>query len=154
MNRPSRRLLIRQAVGLVAAGLLPVDAVRAEAEPSDLETAILDCLTDRDGAAMLGARYLGGLGDPARRDAYAMEIPRLCRAILGMGESADRRLHYVSAAREARTSAIRKCVNDDFSSGRTVELDGWVVSRTELLLCLLAARVCGRDRALPADHDV
>ena len=38
-------------------------------------------------------------------------------------------------------TVLRQRIAEDFANGRTVEVDGWILSRTELALCLREAAV-------------
>lgn len=41
------------------------------------------------------------------------------------------------ASPEQMTDGLRHCIREDFKAGRTVTIDGWVLSETETRLCAL-----------------
>ena len=92
-----------------------------------------------DRAATIGAGYFGDQGDAVRTvgEAYLRQLGR-----------DTTRESVVAAARGAldaigsrdqpgATRALVRAVRDDFERGRTVQLDGWIVSRTEAEICAL-----------------
>ena len=54
-------------------------------------------------------------------------------------EAARDTLDVIAQARtrQAALTALRQAVRRDFQEGRSIELQGWVLSRTELELCAL-----------------
>ena len=108
-NQTSRRSFV---TGLGAAGLAPVAQFEFDAQ-------------DRDG--ILKAIPI----DPLAAEAIAR------RSLAVPPEDGDRtELGIAMAGLTAETVSAR--VADDFRAGRTVALDGWVVSITEARLCVLA----------------
>jgi hypothetical protein len=124
-SRNSRRHVLQVLAG--AGGVLAASSVvtLVADTPMPARDALLAVLSDRDGARVLGAKYLdveSGEGNAARLLALVLggrHLPELT----------------VSAARAFLADTVRQ----DFERFDTVELDGWVVSRTEARLCALAA---------------
>jgi hypothetical protein len=81
-----------------------------------------------ESAAAVGREYLRLV--PEERDAARLRQRILadCRETMGVGRP-GRRLRAAVMARQ----------RIDFEAGRTVRIDGWVLSRTEARLCGLAA---------------
>ncbi len=116
------RALFRQTLGLLAlrlTGSLSTAPQVDEPTPSDN---ILYLFTNPDSAIYLGQKYLerhGGLSDAGRN---AISI--------GLGLTGGNTLSLNFAQ-----SRIR----EDFLHGDTILLNGWILARTEVLLCALAA---------------
>ena len=120
-----RRLLIAAAaiVGAAAAGpsaLLPLIERMTSADAAGL---LRGLITHRESAAQLGRTYLDAHPNEARRAA-------LMRQLAGP-------IALTSAERAAREVATR--VRADYAMGRTVVIEGWVLSRTEARLYALVA---------------
>jgi len=123
--RSSRRHVLHLLAG--AGSVLAASSVASLMADAPLPTAeaLLSVLSDRAGARTMGRRYLvmaPGEGDVARLSALVAggrQVTELTPA----------------AARALLADAVRQ----DFERFETVELDGWVVSRTEARLCALAA---------------
>ena len=131
-QRPwTRRSLLR---GLGWLGLLGtfwgVRGIRLSGRGSpDAAALVPEDFFDRvESAAAVGREYLRLV--PEERDAARLRqlILADCRETPGAG-SPRRRLHDSVMARQRL----------DFEAGRTVRIDGWVLSRTEARLCGLAA---------------
>jgi hypothetical protein len=80
-------------------------------------------ITHDAGAAYLGRRYLQAHPSEARRDV-------LVRRLVGTNAP--------TSAREA-SRAVAARIRSDYAAGRTVRVDGWVLSRTEARLYALVA---------------
>jgi hypothetical protein len=68
-------------------------------------------------------------GPSAARDLLAelqKERPEVCRAC-------------AAASRDRLTAILREARRDDFARGRTLIVDGWILGRTEALVCALVA---------------
>jgi len=93
-----------------------------------------------DRAATIGAGYFGDQGDAVRAvgEAYLRQLGRdttresVVAAARGALDVIDR-----SRDQPGATRALVRAVRDDFERGRTVQLDGWIVSRTEAEICAL-----------------
>jgi len=97
--------------------------LQSRAVPSD---AAADYFGDRlDTARTVGAAYLKQLGS----DTSPASVLAATRGTLAIIEGA---VHQ----REA-IDVLVQAVRDDFREGRSVQLEGWVVSRTEAELCAL-----------------
>jgi len=84
---------------------------------------LVGLLHDQESARAIGRAYL--LQEPSEADATCLV------ALLDPGGVAAR-----GKAELRRTIAARH--REDFGCGRTVILDGWILSRTEVRLCALA----------------
>ena len=91
-------------------------------------------------AATIGAGYFGDQGDAVRAvgEAYLRQLGRdttresVVAAARGALDIIDR-----SRDQPGATRALVRAVRGDFERGRTVQLDGWIVSRTEAEICAL-----------------
>ena len=81
-----------------------------------------------ESAAILGRAYLAEAPAEADPDGLVARI---------LPESSARELAALDGERLRALVAERQ--RGDFAAGRTVALDGWILSRTELRLCALAA---------------
>lgn len=94
------------------------------------------------GAALVSlARAAGARGRAADPALLAVVGPDVVRAI-GRGyralvPSEDDAGALRAALRDARRAGDRRPVDDDFAAGRTVVVDGWVLSTTEARQCAL-----------------
>ena len=124
-GRPSalgRRAFLRAIAWGALLPLTGAAGARGE-ESSAFEAALLALLSDPSGAARIGRVYLAGQPEEARRELLAR---RLCDA-LGEGP------------RSTLRERMARCARRDFTRGDTVQLSGWLVSRSEARLCALAA---------------
>jgi hypothetical protein len=77
-----------------------------------------------DATRAIGRRYLA-------MNSYGMDARSLRRAILASRPWSDRLF--------GQSPSVSKLVNTDFSDGRTVVVDGWILSVTEARQCALLA---------------
>jgi hypothetical protein len=123
-----RRRFLGGSLGLVVA-LLAGHRPPAAAEP-EVARRVRASFTDPDAAVVLGKAYLAARREPAGVGCLATELTAcdpIWEAALRSGSAADlRRL----AAEQCRI---------DFTAGRLVAVDGWVLGLTEVRLCGLAA---------------
>lgn len=131
MTALSRRSLLKRLALVVLAGALPAGlrAQNADRRWRPPSARLTRCLSDPQSAAVLGARYLARMPEEADRELLARLIAGARRRALRLARADTRRLRAL-LARQQRA---------DFACGRTVCLDGWVLSRTEARLCALAA---------------
>jgi hypothetical protein len=96
------------------------------------ESAVLAALEELFGggpvATEVGRRALGVLGDASTHAIRRGFLDKL--SLASLGELPVDRLHPV----------VRGLVRSDFAQGDTVEIDGWVLARTEALAAALVAR--------------
>ena len=125
-----RREFLWQALTACASGLLvPARAVSA-AQSGQV-----------DRAATMGAGYFGDQGDAVRAvgEAYLRSLGRdttresIVAAARGALKSIERARDQPGAIR-----ALVRAVRDDFERGRSLQLEGWILSRTEAEICALA----------------
>jgi hypothetical protein len=120
-----RRLLIGAltvAAAVVAgpAVVVPLIERLAPGSTADLLRALI---THDEGASYLGRRYLQAHPTEARSDV-------LVRMLVGTNAPTSER-------ETSRALAVR--IRSDYAAGRTVKVDGWVLSRTEARLYALVA---------------
>jgi hypothetical protein len=91
-------------------------------------------------SATVAARYFGGSAAAARGigEEYLRSVgaENTLASILDVTRNALKSLESGSTPQAAITALVR-AVRADFQSGRTLELQGWVLSRTEVELCAL-----------------
>jgi hypothetical protein len=117
----------RQVVlGAAAAGF---GTARASA-PAAAAARLRRIVPDAASARTIARAWLGS--DPGAADRAMLEARLLDALALDRGGLAA----LGEAALRARAS-LR--VRADFAAGRTVSLDGWILARTEVLLCTLSA---------------
>ena len=124
-----RREFLWQALSACAAGaLVPAQPVWA-AQSGQI-----------DRAATMGAGYFGNQGDAVRAvgEAYLRQLGRettresIVAAARGALDAIDRSRDQPGAIR-----ALVRAVRDDFERGRSIQLEGWILSRTEAEICAL-----------------
>jgi hypothetical protein len=124
-----RREFLWQALSACAAGVLV---------PAQSAWAVQSGHIDR--AATMGSGYFGDQGDVVRAigEAYLRQLGRdttresVVAAARGALEAIDRSRDQPGAIR-----ALVRAVRDDFERGRSVQLEGWILSRTEAEICAL-----------------
>ena len=124
-----RREFLWQALSACAAGVLV---------PAKSAAAVQSGPIDR--AATMGAGYFGDQGDVVRAvgEAYLRQLGRdttresIVAAARGALDAIDRSRDQPGAIR-----ALVRAVRDDFERGRSVQLEGWILSRTEAEICAL-----------------
>lgn len=129
MTALPRREFLWQALAACGSTLLgPAGA--AAASQSSTSTRALPAgraffANQTDAVRAIGAAYLGQRGSGADR-----------ASILGAAPGA---LEAIERSRDERGAVRRlaRAVRDDFTRGRTVQLEGWILSRTEAELCAL-----------------
>jgi hypothetical protein len=130
-----RRFLLGACAVAVPVALAPLKPWRAIVEVTGARTPaarLAGLLAHRDSARSLGRAALaalpGATTPPALAAAVLADLPRDA-AMLAAASDDD--LRALVAAR----------VREDFDSGDTVQVDGWILSCTEARLCALASRV-------------
>ncbi|MGH2732357.1 MAG: hypothetical protein ACRDJG_05390 [Actinomycetota bacterium] len=133
-----RRRLLLGALGMGATLLWRPVASRLFSptpwgEPSERLVRLLE---HRDSARIVGGEYLRAVPGEA--------TPGLLASLVADRLEAGRRALHTAGDEELRR-LLAAGVLADFEEGRTVELDGWVLSKTEARLCALCTL---RDGAL------
>ena len=103
-----------------------------------LSNALMDSLASESSAAILGRHYWKTI-----EISFGHELD-YAQQLLG---SPAAQSHCLSASRESRRRTLRHLVSGDYRDGRTLRVDGWVLSRSEVLLFAIAARVMGAQDA-------
>ena len=124
-----RREFLWQALSACAAGVMVPVRVASGGQSGQV-----------DRAATMGAGYFGDQGDGVRAvgEAYLQSLGRdttresVVAAARGALEAIDRSRDQPGAIR-----ALVRAVRDDFERGRSVQLEGWILSRTEAEICAL-----------------
>jgi hypothetical protein len=133
MTALPRREFLWQALSACAAGVLvPARSAGAgQAGTSDrTATTSAGYLGDHaDAARAVGEAYLRQLG----RDSTRESIVAAARGALAV---IDRERDQAAAIHR-----LVRAVRDDFARGRTVQLEGWILSRTEAEICALTLLV-------------
>lgn len=131
MNGTTRRDLLKQlaAAGLIAS--LPasflVGPARSALEP--LAAHLTEVFSHRLSAGVVGRRYLALHPHEANAALLAARIAGTARNYLRLTEAGRGRLRALLVHQQRQ----------DFAAGRTVNVDGWILSRTEARLCALVA---------------
>lgn len=119
-----RRSFLRLGASVVAGGVLSSGCVGEHAEVDALDRPLLLEMLGSERVRSLGSRYLAMV--PSENS------PQALRAAIAERRSSP--LH-VAWARTSMEDAVR----EDFADGRTVLLDGWILSQTEARQCALFA---------------
>ena len=126
MRKDRRRLL-----GIIAAtgGAALMSSISAQVgrERLSLKAALLGVLSDPQGVGDIGRAYLNLFPSEANARQLVSLIVERHPGAFGPAVSLE----------EAR-ALLQQAVREDFHEEKTVELNGWVVSRTEARLCALA----------------
>ncbi len=127
-----RDVLKRLAVGGLLAHVPAFPAwASAPARGAPLAKRLAGLFSNLDSAAEVGRRYLALGAEPANTSLLAARVAGGRAAYLRLCAADGRGLRTLLAQQQRR----------DFASGRTVSIDGWVLSLTEARLCAIAALV-------------
>jgi hypothetical protein len=131
MKSLARRKLLQHLVLAALLGALPASLRRAGAgaRAEALAARLTGCLSDAGGAYRLGAAYLVVAPEEADRARLALHIAGGAARARALARRDTPDLRRWLRGRQRR----------DFAAGRTVEVAGWVLSRTEARLCALVA---------------
>jgi hypothetical protein len=119
-GRMRRRDFLRLAGVGVAAGLAAAGVAASSSDDDLAHPALLDAL-DADAVRALGARY---------RE-------------MAPGEADAAGIRAAIAAARSRSGTVAAAVHADFEHGRTVVVDGWILSATEARQCALLSLLPG-----------
>ena len=122
---PRREFLLRALAACGTPFLMPLASVEGRQKPQ---------------AGTAAAGYFGGHTDTARAigEAYVRQLgldtsaESIRKASLSALEVIER-----SSSQQNAITALALAVRRDFQQGRSVQLEGWIVSRTEAELCAL-----------------
>lgn len=131
----TRRDILRfsMALGCIGFGSLSLDA-----KAQSLENVSIDPLAEklcsvfsaRESANVIGRQYLRDTSEEA--DVNVL-VDSLCR------HQPEAYLKYMTADSATLRQMIIKQQREDFGQGRTLRVDGWILSETEIRLCALSA---------------
>jgi hypothetical protein len=128
-----RRFLLGACAAAVPVALAPLKPWRAIVEVTGTRTPaarLAGLMAHRDSARSLGRAALGALpGATAPSALAAAVLAGLPGGAPKLDAASDDDLRALVAAR----------VREDFESGETVQVDGWILSCTEARLCALAS---------------
>lgn len=137
INKPSRRTVLLAGAALSVSALPMASSIARARGNSGAETAILKIVRHRESAMALGKAAQASW--PHMRDRETLLIQILDDLQLD-----------ATAARKATTAELARRlshrIQTDFSVGRTVNLDGWVLSLAETRFYALAAFPQPSDR--------
>jgi hypothetical protein len=105
-----------------------VQALAPGADPDELAARLRALLYDREAARRLGHSYV--------RQVPTEDDPRIL-ARLAVASAEAQQVDAMSLDRASLNQRLDAQVRGDFASGNTIQLDGWVLSRTEGRLCAL-----------------
>ena len=104
----------------------------AATDPAKL---VLAMFSDPVSAAVVGQQYLNRFPDEANADRLVQLLERRGRAAPGSADGGS----VTHLSESGFAGDLQAAVRLDFQEGRTIDLDGWILARTELRLCALAA---------------
>jgi hypothetical protein len=124
---PRREFLWQALSACAAAVMVPVPAAASQSVRIDRATAMsAGYFGDRaDAVRAVGEAYLRQLGRDTTRES-------ILEAARGALKAIDRSRDQPGAIR-----ALVGAVRDDFARGRSVQLEGWILARTEAEICAL-----------------
>jgi hypothetical protein len=112
------------------AGVLVPASTAASAAPQPIATRLAALAADRTSARSIGRAYLRSHLDRAA----AAALPAQTLRSLGLDETSALTIGDLELK-----ALVERAIRSDFERYDTEMLDGWVLSRTELQLCALAA---------------
>jgi hypothetical protein len=125
-----RELLHRGSRAVLVMGALAIGCRPGESE-SQSRDALVSLALEVRGAGALGTAYLEGSPDEARPEALV--------SILLEGVPPP-----LAAARESLAPRLHARHRRDFETGNVIEVDGWILGRTEARLYALASLLVAR----------
>jgi hypothetical protein len=101
-----------------------------------------------DRAARAGTAYFGGNADAVRAigEAYLQQLGREANRE-SMLAAARGTIGLIDRSRDepGAIAAIVRAVRQDFERGRSVQVEGWILSRTEAEMCVLTLLTAGGE---------
>jgi hypothetical protein len=149
-THPRREFLLRVLAACGAPFIAPSVSVRADQSPQPASAALRRGSPEPEGqrrpgpqldrSSQAAARYFGAAAGAARAigEAYLRQL-QLEPERESILEHTRGALQIIASARTQRaaTTALVGAVRRDFQEGRILQLEGWIVSRTEVELCML-----------------
>ena len=124
-NYPRREFLLRALAACGTSFVMPLPSLEAGQKPQAGTAAASYFGGHTDAARAIGEAYLRQLG----LDTSAESVRKASLGALQLIERASNQQNAISA--------LGLAVRRDFQQGRSVQLEGWIVSRTEAELCAL-----------------
>jgi hypothetical protein len=126
MNRGfTRRSFLGTALAAVAGALSGWSCTRTPQQATFNADTLQALLPHRDSALWLGRHYLAS----TPQEADASRLRTLLAGALGDAQTAT----------DALRGRVRQAIRADFAANRVVDVNGWLLSRTEARLCALAS---------------
>lgn len=130
----TRRSFLQTALGLAALGWLqPLRALQRISgwhQPDPLAPRLTAMFTQPASAAVVGQAYLRATPEETHERRL---VSLVCRQLAGG------RTGVALGDRASLREQVREAQRQDFANGRVVQVEGWVLARTEARLCALAA---------------
>ncbi len=136
LDNKSRRLFLVIALGAVVAAL--VKPFRDWAKPADqqlsrpFELKLVDLLKHRESAKRIGSAYIRITSGEANANKLASQI---------LSDLAYHQQELDKVSPADLRERIRWRTRQDFEDGRVIKLHGWIVSVTEIRICVLSVFV-------------
>ena len=135
----SKRSFLRLLAAFAAMGESLIGARPGKAMPApasrDRAAALRHLFSQPANAAAVGRRYL----QQCPGEADADRLIGVLEMQIGVQAAAVPGTAVPSLAEAGSGPLLRAAVRQDFAQGNIVELDGWILARSELRLCALAA---------------
>lgn len=120
INLSRRHFLEFGLIGFAILGAPAFSRLWADEASDDIELWLRELLRDNAGAAELGANYLAQF----RNEAKAKTLSHLIGRSLSKGYASPKSFTKFK-------SAIASVIRNEYRTGRTVQVDGWLLSQTE-----------------------
>jgi len=124
---PSRRRVLQGIAAVLVATIWPEE--RAVADAAALARAGVAGYTDLEAARQIGCAWLSSV----------RVVPTLEQLVAELAAMAPAWPALMRSPHELRRLLAER-VREDFARGSTIAVDGWVLARTEVVLCGVAAR--------------
>lgn len=122
----SRRGFAKSLLGWGTLAYLSTGLPRLSAAHVPVRSALANIFHEKSSAAAMGKEYLARVGGKADAEIMMESVAR------ALSLSPDRAISIESAR-----ALLKRRIREDFRSGNTVSLQGWVVSLTEAQVCTI-----------------
>jgi hypothetical protein len=131
--RGGRRSFLAFSTGLIATfGVARMSAARTQPEVDTAQALVDSIKMDRDAALGIAIPHWRRLPEERNVKQLLARFGEANGDIVSVATSTDR---------GTLRRLLRQRIRDDFSRGQTINIDGWVLSATEVRLCALTARL-------------